>query len=250
MAPEGPGHIVKSYDEQLNHLSSRIAEMGGLAEAQLTEALSAMARRDTALAARVITGDDAVDALEREVDQAAIRLLALRQPMAGDLREVVAALKIANILERVADYAANVAKRATAISQLPHVEPARSVPRMGRLVVQMIHDVLDAYNGRDSRQSFDIWKRDAEVDELYDSLFRELLTYMMEDPRNITACTHLLFVAKNIERIGDYTTNIAEIVYYLVEGEPLADDRPKADTTSFAVVNPPGVERDEDEAGP
>ena len=250
MAPEGPSHIVKSYDEQLNNLSSRIAEMGGLAEAQLTDALSAMTRRDTELAARVIAGDDAVDTLEREVDQAAIQLLALRQPMADDLREVVAALKIANILERVADYAANVAKRATAISQLPHVEPVRSVPRMGRLVVQMIHDVLDAYNARDPEQSFDIWKRDTEVDELYDSLFRELLTYMMEDPRNITASTHLLFVAKNIERIGDYTTNIAEIVYYLAKGEAITDDRPKADTTSFAVVNPPGVEVETGESRP
>ncbi len=239
MASTQSGHIVKSYDEQLSQLGSRIAEMGGLAESQLNEALTAMSKRDTELAARVIAGDAAVDALERQVDQSAIELLALRQPMADDLREVVASLKVANILERVADYAANVAKRATAINQLPHVEPVRSVPRMGRLVVQMIHDVLDAYNRRDADQAYDIRQRDAEVDELYDSLFRELLTYMMEDPRNITACTHLLFVAKNIERIGDYTTNIAEIVYYLVKGEPLADDRPKADTTSFAVVNPP-----------
>ena len=239
MASPQNGHIVKAYDTQLTQLSRRIAEMGGLAETQLTDALAAMSRRDSELAAQVIAADAAVDALERAIDQEAIQLLALRQPMADDLREVVASLKVANILERVADYAANVAKRSTALNQLPQVEPIRSVPRMGRLVVLMIHDVLNAYDAHNAEQALEIWQRDKEVDELYDSLFRELLTYMMEDPRNITACTHLLFIAKNIERIGDYTTNVAEIVYFLVTGNPIGESRPKADTTSFAIVNPP-----------
>ena len=231
------GHIVKSYDEELNQLRNRIAEMGGLAETQLAGALEALIHLDTAHADRIVAGDLKVDALEEEVDEAAIALLALRQPMADDLREVVAALKIAHVLERIADYAANVAKRITALSQVPPVEPLRSIPRMGRLVGRMIKDVLDSYGTRDADKAIEVWQRDAEVDALYDSLFRELLTYMMEDPRNITPCTHLLFVAKNIERMGDHTTNIAEIIYFLVHGRPLKDLRPKADTTTSAVVS-------------
>jgi len=233
------GHTVRSYDEELNQLNNYISEMGGLAEAQLAAALDALGKRNSELAAQVIVQDEAIDRIEAKVDEAAVELLALRQPMADDLRQVLASLKIAQILERVGDYAANVAKRATVLNQLPQVEPARSVPRMGRLVEQMIHEVLDAYVRRDADAALAVWHRDEGVDSLYDSVFRELLTYMMEDPRNITACTHLLFIAKNIERIGDYTTNVAEIIYFLVKGVPLTEARPKADTTSFTVVNPP-----------
>jgi phosphate transport system protein len=232
-------HTVRSYDDKLNQLNNYISEMGGLAESQLSAALDALARRNSEEAAKVIVQDEAIDKIEAKVDEAAVELLALRQPMAEDLRRVLASFKIAQILERVGDYAANVAKRATVLNQLPQVEPARSVPRMGRLVEQMIHEVLDAYARRDAEAALTVWHRDEGVDSLYDSVFRELLTYMMEDPRNITACTHLLFIAKNIERIGDYTTNVAEIIYFLVKGEPLTEARPKADTTSFTVVNPP-----------
>ena len=232
-------HTVRSYDDKLNQLNNFISEMGGLAEAQLAAALDALGKRNSELAAKVIVQDEAIDKIEAKVDEAAVELLALRQPMADDLRQVLASLKIAQILERVGDYAANVAKRATVLNQLPQVEPARSVPRMGRLVEQMIHEVLDAYAKRDADAALRVWHRDEGVDSLYDSVFRELLTYMMEDPRNITACTHLLFVAKNIERIGDYTTNVAEIIYFLVKGVPLTEARPKADTTSFTVFNPP-----------
>jgi phosphate transport system protein len=232
-------HTVRSYDDKLNQLNNYISEMGGLAESQLSAALDALARRNSEEAAKVIVQDEAIDKIEAKVDEAAVELLALRQPMAEDLRRVLASFKIAQILERVGDYAANVAKRATVLNRLPQVEPARSVPRMGRLVEQMIHEVLDAYVRRDAEAALAVWHRDEGVDSLYDSVFRELLTYMMEDPRNITACTHLLFIAKNIERIGDYTTNVAEIIYFLVKGEPLTEARPKADTTSFTVVNPP-----------
>jgi phosphate transport system protein len=232
-------HTVRSYDDKLNQLNNYISEMGGLAESQLAAALDALARRNSEQAAKVIVQDEAIDKIEAKVDEAAVEFLALRQPMADDLRQVLASFKIAQILERVGDYAANVAKRATVLNRLPQVEPARSVPRMGRLVEQMIHEVLDAYVRRDAEAALAVWHRDEGVDSLYDSVFRELLTYMMEDPRNITACTHLLFIAKNIERIGDYTTNVAEIIYFLVKGEPLTEARPKADTTSFTVVNPP-----------
>ena len=234
------GHIVKSFDDEIDALRSRIVEMGGFAEAQLAAALNAMARRDPDLAARVVAEDAKVDAIEREVDETAVELLALRQPMADDLREVLSALKISGVLERIADYAANVAKRVGALSQVPPVAPGRSIPRMGRLVGQMIKDVLDAYIQRDADKAVAVWHRDAEVDQFYDSLFRELLTYMMEDPRNITPCTHLLFVAKNIERMGDHTTNIAEMIHFLVHGRPLTEERPKADTTASAVLEPPG----------
>ncbi|MSP51000.1 MAG: phosphate signaling complex protein PhoU [Alphaproteobacteria bacterium] len=232
------GHTVRSYDDELNQLDNYISEMGGIAESQLAAALDALAKRNSELAALVIVQDEAIDKIEAKIGEAAVELIARRQPMANDLRQVLASLKIAQILERIGDYAANVAKRSTVLNQLPPVEPARSVPRMGRLVEQMIHEVLDAYSTRNAEAALSVWHRDEGIDGLYDSVFRELLTYMMEDPRNITACTHLLFIAKNIERIGDYTTNVAEIIYFLVKGEPLTETRPKADTTSFAVMTP------------
>jgi phosphate transport system protein len=234
-------HIVKSFDEELKRLTNAIARMGGLAESQIAGAIQAVVKRDTELAAGIVEGDQKIDELEREVDERAIRMLALRQPMANDLRNIVTSLRIASDLERIADYAANVAKRTIAVAQVPAVNPARGIPRMSRVVEEMIKDVLDAFMQSDVEKAVAVWKRDGEVDDLYTSLFRELLTYMMEDPRNITASTHLLFIAKNIERIGDHATNIAENVHYLVRGHRLVAARPKQDNTAFAVIEPPAA---------
>src|SRR5437773_3434395 len=231
-------HIIKSYDEELGRLSNMIVEMGGLAESQLAAAIEVVIQRDSDRAIRVVEGDAQVDQLERDLDNLAIRLLALRQPMARDLREIVAALKIASDLERICDYAANVAKRSIALNQTPPVRPVYALPRMAHLAELLVKDVIDAYVARDADKAYSVWIRDAEVDEMYSSLFRELLTYMMEDPRNISACTHLLFMAKNIERIGDHATNIAEDVYYLVHGTPLTEARPKGDQSNLEIVNP------------
>jgi phosphate transport system protein len=231
-------HIVKSYDEELSRLNNMIVEMGGLAEAQLSAAIDAVAKRDSELAASVVEGDAQVDDLQRELDNLAIRLLALRQPMARDLREIFAALKIGADLERICDYAANVAKRSIALAQTPPIQPVHALPRMGTLALALVKDVIDAYVERDADKALDVWRRDEELDEMYSSLFREFLTYMMEDPRNIGACTHLLFMAKNIERIGDHATNIAEDLYYLVHGTPLTEVRPKGDKSSLEVVAP------------
>ncbi|HXC28221.1 MAG TPA: phosphate signaling complex protein PhoU [Stellaceae bacterium] len=233
-----PEHIMKSYDEELSRLNNMIVEMGGLAEAQLSSAIEAVAKRDSALAASVVEGDAQVDDLQRELDNLAIRLLALRQPMARDLREIFAALKIGADLERICDYAANVAKRSIALSQTPPIQPVHALPRMGTLALALVKDVIDAYVERDADKALEVWRRDEELDEMYSSLFREFLTYMMEDPRNIGACTHLLFMAKNIERIGDHATNIAEDLYYLVHGTPLTEVRPKGDKSSLEVVAP------------
>jgi phosphate transport system protein len=233
-----PQHTVRSFDEQLKLLKHLIVQMGGLAEEELENAITALTRRDTALAESTVGSDKRLDGLEQEVANLAVRILALRQPMASDLREIVSALKISSDLERMGDYAKNVAKRAIALNQLPPVKPAGSIPRMARLVQGIIKDTLDSYVERDAERAVDAWRRDEEVDEMYTSVFRELLTYMMEDPRNITPCTHLLFIAKNIERIGDHATNIAEIVHYLVLGQQIDRARPKGDTTSFTVVTP------------
>ncbi len=231
-------HIVKSYDEELTRLSNMIVEMGGLSEAQLSAAIDAVAKRDSALAASVVEGDVQVDELQRELDNLAIRLLALRQPMARDLREIFAALKIGSDLERICDYAANVAKRSIALAQTPPIQPVHALPRMATLALAMIRDVIDAYVEKDADKALAVWRRDEELDEMYSSLFRELLTYMMEDPRSIGPCTHLLFMAKNIERIGDHATNIAEDLYYLVHGQPLTEVRPKGDKSSLEVIGP------------
>jgi len=242
-------HIIKSYDEELQRLDNALTQMGGIAESQLGAAIEAVIKRDSDLATEVIEGDVRVDNLEREIESQVMRLLALRQPMARDLRQSIAALKIASDLERIGDYAANVAKRSIALNQTPPVRPVYAVPRMGRLCQAMIKDMLDAYVERDADKALAVWLRDEELDEMYTSLFRELLTYMIEDPRNITACTHLLFIAKNLERVGDHTTNIAETLYFLVHGVPLAQTRPKGDRTSLAVVRgrPPGGEHEHEE---
>ena len=231
-------HIVSSFDEELEGLRSAISRMGGLVEAQLSNAIQAIAKRDDALATLCVESDKDIDDLEDHVEALTLRMLALRQPVAHDLRQILSALKISHDLERMGDYATNVAKRASALSQLPEVGPINGISRMGRLTHRIITDVLDAYTQRDVDRAMVAWQRDEEIDQMYTSLFRELLTYMMEDPRNITACAHLLFVAKNIERIGDHATNIAETVYFEETGRRLEGVRPKGDNSSFAVVKP------------
>jgi len=220
-------HTVKSYDEELSHLTNIIARMGGMVEAQLASALQALAKRDSDLAARVVAGDARVDELEQEVQQFTIRMLALRQPLAGDLRHIVSALKISSELERIGDYAANVAKRTIVLNQMPTVSPVSALLHLARIVQEILKDILDAYVERDTEKAIQVWVRDEEVDDMYNGLFRELLTYMMEDPRTITAGTHLMFMAKNIERIGDHATNIAEILHFVVLGTPIKGARPK-----------------------
>jgi phosphate transport system protein len=226
-------HTVKSFDEQLRRLNEIILRMGGLAEAALSAAMQAVTKRDVDLAAEIVRDDAKIDELNREVDELAVRLLALRQPMANDLREIVAALRISADVERIGDYAANIAKRAIAMSEM---RPSRSLPgiaRMGRLAQRLIKEVLDAYAEKNPEKAVTVWARDEEIDDAYNSLFRETLTYMMEDARAITPSTHLLFIAKNIERIGDHATNVAETIYFMVKGKPLTEIRPKGDMSSF-----------------
>ncbi len=225
-------HIVKSFSEQLEALSNSIAQMGGLTEAQLANAIEAIARRDTKLAEAAIANDQRVDRLQHTVEDQALKVLALRQPMAVDLRNTLAAIKIANELERIGDLAKNIGKRAMVLNREPPIKLSQSLGRMGRQALRQLNGVLDAYSDRDAEAAKNVWRGDEEIDELYNSLFRELLTYMMEDPRMIGLCTHLLFVAKNLERAGDHATNIAETVHYMVTGNYLSPDRPKADMTS------------------
>ncbi|MGH7124658.1 MAG: phosphate signaling complex protein PhoU [Stellaceae bacterium] len=242
-------HIIKSYDEELRRLDNAITQMGGLAETQLASAIEAVMKRDSRLAADVVEADARVDQLEQEIEGMAVRLLALRQPMALDLRQILSALKSASDLERIADYATNVAKRSIVLNQSPPVKPAYAIPRMGRLGQAMIKDVLDAYVERDADKALLVWARDEELDEMYTSLFRELLTYMIEDARSITPCTHLLFMAKNIERIGDHATNIAETLYFMVHGTPLTLARPKRDLTAATSAPFAGDSNGKDEPG-
>ena len=214
-------HTVKAFTEELDQLSSDIARMGGLTEAMLADAIKAVAQRDSALAKEVRQRDRQVNAMRRELEQKVIRLVALRQPMAGDLRNTIAALKISTDLERIGDLAKNIAKRTMVINKSNPVQFTRHIERMADLVGEALREVLDAYSTSDIERAIAVWRRDEDIDEHYNSLFRELLTYMMEDPRNIGACAHLLFVAKNLERIGDHATNIAEDIHYLVTGEEL-----------------------------
>jgi phosphate transport system protein len=222
-------HIVKAFGEALDDLTSAVARMGGIVETQVNDALTAIGRRDTALAQSVIERDLRADEAHRSIEKQAIRLLALRQPMANDLREVLAAFKMAGELERVGDLAKSVSKRTLVLNRNEPVELARTIERMGRIASELLNQVLDAYSRRDVQAALAVWRRDEELDSHYNSLFRELLTYMMEDVRNITSCTHLLFVAKNVERIGDHCTNVAEIVHFLITGEDIGRDRPKSD---------------------
>ena len=218
-------HIVKAYDDELRHLNDTIVEMAGLTEAQLEGAIQALANRDAELAYRIIDDDDRIDELNYEVDTQAMRLLALRQPMAFDLRNVVAALKISADLERIADYATNVARRTIPLTETEDMGPIHVIPRMARLVMTMMKDCIDAYITQDADKANEVWHADKEVDDMYVSLFRELLTYMMEDARRITPCSHVLFMAKNIERMGDHVTNICETIHFLVHGDRMREDR-------------------------
>ncbi|MFZ0070456.1 MAG: phosphate signaling complex protein PhoU [Xanthobacteraceae bacterium] len=230
-------HTSRAFDIDLQDLARLVAEMGGLAEKQIGESVDALNSHDLALAQRVIALDDKIDMLQREIEEKAILTIARRQPMAVDLRDIVGALRVANDLERIGDLAKNIAKRVGALDDdIELTKVLRGVEHMADLVLSQIKDVLDAYTRRDVEKALAVWRGDEEVDAVNNSLFRELLTYMMEDPRNISLCIHLLFCAKNIERMGDHATNIAETVYYIVEGRPLADERPKGDTTASATI--------------
>jgi len=234
-------HTAKAFDVDLQEINKLVAEMGGLAEKQVADSVDALVRLDTALATRVAVVDKSVDALQREIEEKAILTIARRQPMAVDLREIVSALRISNDLERIGDLAKNIAKRVADLSGDFHPQKLiRGVEHMSTLVLAQLKQVLDAYAGRDLGKALAVWGGDEQVDAMCTSLFRELLTYMMEDPRNITFCIHLMFCAKNIERMGDHATNIAETVYYMIEGRPIADQRPKGDTTTLAAAQAGG----------
>ncbi|MBV9653278.1 MAG: phosphate signaling complex protein PhoU [Acetobacteraceae bacterium] len=231
-------HVVKSYDHELVRLRDLISEMGGIVESQVALAAEALATRGSDAASRAVEHDAQVDALEREVEQFVIRLLALRQPVASDLRHVVAALKMTGDLERIGDYAANVAKRTIVLAQYTLPFSVAGIAHMARMVQENLKSAIDCVADNDADKAVEVWRSDQVIDDLYNALFRELVTYMMEDPRNITPCAHLLFIAKNLERIGDHATNVAETLYYAVTGESLPDTRPKGDTSAYAVVRP------------
>jgi phosphate transport system protein len=223
-------HIVRSYEDELNSLAAECVRMGGLCEAQVADSVTAVVKRNQDLAAAVIGRDDKLDEAERDIERKTIRLIALRQPVADDLRRAVAAMKVANNLERCGDLAKNIAKRTLVIVESDPLTPlTRSIERMGKLVLGRLSSVIDAYSRSDLERALAVWSQDDEVDEHYNSLFRELVTYMMGDPRTITACAHMLFVAKNLERIGDHATNIAEIVHYEITGAEMTGGRPKTD---------------------
>jgi phosphate transport system protein len=234
-------HTIKSFDSDLQDLARMVAEMGGLAEKEIADSVDALAKRDTELARRVITVDATIDAIQHEIEDKAIMTLARRQPMAIDLREIVSALRVSNDLERIGDLAKNIGKRVIALNgEFPPPKLIRGVEHMAELVLNQLTDVLDSYGRRDVDKAVAVWKGDEEIDAMCTSLFRELLTYMMEDPRNIGFCIHLLFCAKNIERMGDHATNIAETVHFMIQGQPIGEPRPKGDTTSFAALSKQG----------
>lgn len=228
------GHTVKAFDDDLSELRAIISEMGGRAEAAIEMAMSALQKRDVDTASKVVEADRRIDALEAEIDRLVVRLIALRAPMADDLREVLAAMKIGGLVERIGDYAKNIAKRVPVIAETRDIEAISLLPAMGRAVSQMVRDVLDAFAARDAKQAAAICDRDREVDDFYNSLFRTLLTHMMENPHTITASTHLLFIGKNLERIGDHATNIAEMVFFAATGEQLGERTKGGDVTMGA----------------
>jgi phosphate transport system protein len=229
-------HTAKAFDLDLQELDRMVAEMGGLAEKQIAESVAALTKRDLERARRVVAADERIDALQAEIEDKAVLTIARRQPMAVDLREVVSALRVANDLERIGDLAKNIGKRVALTGDFHPVKLIRGVEHMAALVLAQLKEVLDAYAAHDLDKALSVWRGDEEVDALCTSLFRELITYMMEDPRNITFCIHLMFCAKNIERMGDHATNIAETVHYLIEGRPITDQRPKGDTTTIAAL--------------
>lgn len=211
-------HTVKAFEEDITRLRGLIAEMGGLAELSVQEALEAIVNGDEDLAEKVIARDKEIDALETEVDRLAVRIIALRAPMADDLREVIAALKIAGVVERIGDYAKNISKRVGKIEGRRHFEPIALIPAMGEVAAEMVHDVLTAYAARDPQLAREVIQRDATVDAFYDSIFRNLVTYMVENPATIGSAAQLLFVARNVERVGDHATNVAEMVHFAATG--------------------------------
>ncbi len=230
-------HTAKAFDSDLQDLSRMVAEMGGLAEKQVADSVSALARRDTVLAGRITAADAQIDALQSEIEEKSVLTITRRQPMAIDLREIVGALRLANDLERIGDLAKNIAKRVIALNaEFPPPKLIRGVEHMTDLVLGQMKAVLDAYARRDDSKAMAVWRGDEEIDAMCTSVFRELLTYMMEDPRNISFCIHLLFCAKNVERMGDHATNIAETVHYIIEGRPITEKRPKGDTTTIAAL--------------
>jgi phosphate transport system protein len=230
-------HTHKAFDSELQDLARMVAEMGGLAEKQVADSVDALAKRDTTLAQRVTAADATIDSLQREIEEKSVLTIARRQPVAVDLRDIVGALRLANDLERIGDLAKNIAKRVIALNgEFPPPKLIRGVEHMADLVLGQLKSVLDSFARHDVSKAMAVWRGDEEIDAVCTSVFPELLTYMMEDPRNITFCIHLLFCAKNIERMGDHATNIAETVHYMIEGRPIADQRPKGDTTSFAAV--------------
>jgi phosphate transport system protein len=227
-------HIAKAFDADLEELTRMVAEMGGLAEKSVADAVDALVKRDATLAKRVIERDAAIDGLQREIEERAILTIARRQPMAVDLREVVGALRVSNDLERIGDLAKNIAKRVDQLTEdLPPQTIIRGMEHMSGLVLAQLKQVLDSYATRNLGNALAVWEGDEEIDSLCTSLFREILTYMAEDPRSIGRGIHMMFSAKNIERMGDHATNIAETVHYMIEGRPLVAERPKGDTTAF-----------------
>jgi phosphate transport system protein len=235
-------HIVRAFEEELRTLDSKIAQMGGLAEQCLGRAIDALERRDPALAEATIRQDEMIDRLERELEEMAVSIIARRQPMALDLRQIITVIRVASDLERVGDLSKNIARRAMAIAEEPRPSTLISgLKHIGNAALEQLKNVLDAYSQRDPEKALKVWLNDEAIDRLYNSLFRELLTYMLEDPRNIGLCTHLLFGAKNIERIGDHATNIAEMVHFMVYGKTITEQRPKGDTTNFSMPDPGGA---------
>ena len=227
-------HTVKSFDDDINQLRSLVSQMGGLCEVQIGGAVDALMNRDPDAALTVVNTDARIDALEAEAERLAVTMIALRAPMANDLREIISALKISSVLERIGDYAKNIAKRASTLTATAPIEPVVIIPQMSRVVVEMIRDALDAFVDRDADKAVAVCQRDATVDDFYNSLFRSLLTFMMENPHHITPSAHLLFIAKNLERIGDHATNVAEMVFFSATGEHFAG-RTKTDDTAYAV---------------
>ena len=232
-------HTLKFFGEELAQLKAEVARLGGLAESQVADSVEAVANRDVALAQAVVDRDERLDALQRDIEKKAIRMITLRQPVAQDLRRTVGAMKMSWSLERTGDMAKNIAKRTLIIAGSEPIIPlTRSIERMGKLVASRLKDALDAYTDGDAARAMGIWSSDDEVDEHYDSLFRELLTYMMSDPRTIGACAHLLFIGKNLERIGDHATNIAEIIHYEATGEEILGERPKSTSADLPSAPP------------
>jgi phosphate transport system protein len=230
-------HIVSSFDEDLVQVQAKISEMGGLCEELLSKALESVQSRDARLAREVIDRDRALDALEAALEEQVVKVIALRQPMAQDLRVLISALKIATTLERIGDLAKNIAKRAIPLSSTRQIKLTNSIVRMGRATLTQLSDVLNAHASRDVDLAVQIWNQDYEIDEMYNAIFREVVTYMVEDSRLIGVGAHLLFLAKNLERIGDHTTHISEMIHYIVTGESLGDDRPKGEPSGVDFIH-------------